>query len=99
MRYTVSPSAQRDLNEIAEWILEDSPRRAVRTIRELRAAFDSIAQHPMLYRLRPDIGAEVRLSTVGHHVILFWIDGDSNGDIVRFERVVYGSRNLPSLYQ
>ncbi len=34
-------------------------------------------------------------SLLGHYVILFWIDGD----VARFERVVYGSRDLPSLYQ
>ena len=49
----------------------------------------------MLYQLRPDIGEDVRLATVGHYVALFWIDGD----VARFERVVYGSRDLPSLYQ
>lgn len=95
MRYILSPIVKEDLDEIADWIAQDSPRRAIKIVRELRAEFRKIAQHPMLYQLRPDIGEDVRLATVGHYVILFWIDGD----VTRFERVVYGSRDLPSLYQ
>ena len=95
MRYILSPVVKKDLDEIADWIAQDSPRRAIKIVRELRAEFRKIAQNPMLYQLRPDIGEDVRLATVGHYVILFWIDSD----VARFERVMYGSRDLPSLYQ
>jgi toxin ParE1/3/4 len=94
VRSELSPLIKKDLDEIADWIAQDSPLRALKIIRELRAEFRRIAQHPMLYQLRPDIGDDVRLATLGHHVILFWIDGD----VVRFERVVYGGRDLPSFY-
>ena len=94
MRSELSPLIKKDLDEIADWIAQDNPRRAVKIVRELRAEFNRIAQNPMLYQLRPDIGEDVRLASLGHHVILFWIDGD----VVRFERVVYGGRDLPSFY-
>ena len=94
MRYILSPIVKEDLDEIADWIAQDSPRRAIKIVRELRAEFRKIAQQPMLYQRRPDIGEDVRLATVGHYVILFWI----NGDVARFERVVYGGRDLPPLF-
>jgi hypothetical protein len=43
-----------------------------------------------IYRLRPEIGAEARLATVGNYVILFRIRKDT----VRIERVVHGGRDL-----
>lgn len=95
MRYVLSPSLKRDLEEIAEWIAQETPTRALRVIRELRTAIREIAQHPKHYQLRPDIGEDARLAVAGRHVILFWIDGK----VVRFERVVYGGRDLPAQFE
>ena len=93
MRYVLSPLIKRDLDEIAAWIAQDDPRRALKIVRQLRAEFRKIAQQPMLYRLRPELGADARLVTLGHHVILFRIDTE----LVRFERIVYAGRDLPPL--
>jgi plasmid stabilization system protein ParE len=49
-----------------------------------------IARNPKIYRLRPEIGADARLATVGNYVILFRIRQNT----VRIERVVHGSRDL-----
>jgi plasmid stabilization system protein ParE len=95
MRLELSRFIQGDLEEIADRIAEDNPRRAVSFIREIREAFDKIAGAPLLYQLRRDIGEDARLAVVGRYVILFWIDGD----IVRIERVVYGGRDLPPLFE
>lgn len=95
MRVELSRFIKGDLEEIADWIAQDNPRRAVSFIREIREAFERIGQWPLLYQLRPDIGEDARLAVVGRYVILFWIDGD----VVRIERVVYGGRNLPPLFE
>jgi plasmid stabilization system protein ParE len=48
----------------------------------------------MLYQLRPDIGPDARLAVVGRYVILFrFVE-----DVVYIERVVYGGRELPPLF-
>jgi toxin ParE1/3/4 len=94
VRYQLSPRIERDLDEIAEWIAMDNPRRALKVLRELRIAFRRIAQDPLIFRLRPEIGKDARLAVVGHHVVLFWV----RGSLVRFERVAYGGRDLPTLY-
>ncbi|MGO4209375.1 type II toxin-antitoxin system RelE/ParE family toxin [Terriglobus sp. 2YAB30_2] len=95
MRYTLSPILKDDLEDIANWIAQDNPRRAVTFVREMREEIRRISQNPSHYQLRPEIGEEARLAVFGRYVILFSIDGDS----VRFERVVFGGRNLPALYQ
>jgi toxin ParE1/3/4 len=95
MRVELSDCVEGDLDEIADYIAVDNPRRAVTFIREIRAQIDRIGQGPQLYQLRPDVGEGARLAVVGRYVILFWIDGD----VVRIERVVQRNRFLPVLFQ
>lgn len=90
MRLRLSPFVPTDLEEIADYIAQDSPRQAVRVLRALHEKMRQIAKQPRLYQLRPEIGEEARLTSVGHYVILFRI----RKDIVRIERVVHGSRDL-----
>jgi plasmid stabilization system protein ParE len=90
MRLLLSNCVPSDLEEIAEYIAQDSPRHAARMLRLLRAQIKEIAKQPQVYRLRPEIGASARLATVGNYVILFRIRHHA----VRIERVVHGSRDL-----
>ena len=90
MRLRLWPYVPGDLEEIAEYIAQDSPRHAARTLRLLRARMNEIAKQPEIYRLRPEIGAQARLATVGNYVILFRIRENA----VRIERVVRGIRDL-----
>jgi plasmid stabilization system protein ParE len=95
VRIELSPYVANDLEEIADWIAEDNPRRAVSFIHEIREAFLRIAEGPLHYQLRPDIGEDARVAVVGNYVILFWADAK----VVRIERVVFGGRDLPPLFQ
>ncbi len=83
-----------DLDAIAEYIAADNSRRAVSFLREIYAEIERIGQGPLLYQLRPYIGPEARLAVVGRYVILF----RSTDDAVYIERVVYGGRELPRLF-
>lgn len=94
MRVRLSRYIQGDLQEIADWIAEDNPRRAITFIQEIREAFRQIGDGPLLYQLRPEIGEDARLAIVSRYVILFWVDAD----VVRIERVVFGGRDLPSQF-
>ena len=93
MRLELSPCVERDLEAIADWIAQDNPPRAISFIREIRAEFRRIGEKPLLYQLRPEIGAEARLAVVGRYVILFRVVGE----LVRIERVVFGGRDLPGV--
>ena len=94
MRVELSAFAESDLEGIADYIAHDSPARAVDFIRRLRAKLAAIGEHPLVYRLRPEIGEGARVASVGRYAILFRI----SDHMVRVERVVNGARDLPSVY-
>lgn len=95
MRIEFSRWVESDLDTIAEYIAEDNPQRAVTFIREIREKIHRLAEQPMLYQLRREIGESARLAVIGRYVILFRIIGD----VVRVERIVHGARDLPPLLQ
>ena len=94
MRLELSAFIETDLDEIAAFIADDNPGRAVTFIQDVRAQFRVIQRTPLLYQLRPDIGDEARMATVGHYAILFRVMEAA----VRIERVVYGGRDLPNVF-
>ena len=55
MSFRVSPKAERDLQEIGDYIAFDNPTRALSFIQEIEKRFTEIAQHPELYRRRDEI--------------------------------------------
>ncbi len=92
MRLLLSPRVPGDLEEIADYIAQDSPRQAVRVLRLLHERMREIARQPQLYRLRPELGSEARIASMGNYIILFRIRGQT----VRIERVLHGGRDLLS---
>ena len=93
-RYQAQRLPETDLDEIAAFIADDDPRRAVTFIQDIRAQFRVIQRTPLLYQLRPDIGEEARMATGGPSAILFRVMEAA----VRIERVVYGGRDLPNVF-
>jgi toxin ParE1/3/4 len=94
MRVELSRFIEPDLEAIADYIAQDNPERALSFLAEIRAKLILVGNNPLLYRLRPEIGDEARIAVVGRYVILFRIIEDT----VRIERVVFGGRDLPSLF-
>jgi toxin ParE1/3/4 len=94
MRVELSSFVEGDLDAIAEYIAQDNPSRALSFLVEIGAKFHAIESHPMLYRLRPEIGEDARIAIVRRYVILFRVVNE----IVRIERVVYGGRDLLALF-
>lgn len=95
MRLELSRFVERDPDELAGYIAQDNPRRALTFIGEICAKFGDIPRSPLIYRLRPDIGDEAHLATVGSHAILFRVVVD----VVRIERGIHGGRDLPTLLE
>jgi plasmid stabilization system protein ParE len=95
MRLELSRYIESDLEAIAEFIAEDNPGRAITFIREIKQKVYRIAEHPLAYQLRPDIGDQARVAVVGRYVILFRVSAET----VRIERIVYGGRDLSHLFQ
>jgi plasmid stabilization system protein ParE len=94
MQLELSRYIEGDLNKIADYIAQDNPRRAVTFIQDIRAKFFDIQRNPLIYQFRPDIGEEARMATVGNYAILFRL----TGEVIRIERIVYGGRDLPKIF-
>lgn len=93
MRVEFAPLAEADLEAMADYIALDNPRRALSFVQEIRQQCQALGRNPLLYRLRPEIGADARLVAVGRYVILFRLVRE----VVRVERVVHGARDLHRL--
>ena len=65
MRLELSAFVESDLDEIAALIADDNPGRAVTFIQDIRAKFHVIQRTSLIYQLRPDIGEEARIASVG----------------------------------
>jgi len=94
MRVEFSRFVPTDLEAIGDYIARDNPRRAVTFIDEIQNKVRSIGKAPQHYQLRPEIGDEARLATVGQYVILFRVIGRT----VRIERIIFGGRDLVDLF-
>jgi toxin ParE1/3/4 len=95
MRIELSRFVEPDLEAIADYIAQDNPERALSFLAEIRDKFALVGNNPLLYRLRPEIGEDARITVVGRYVILFRIVEDT----ARIERVVFGGRDLPALLE
>lgn len=94
MRLELSGYIEGDLDCIADYIALDNPHRSFTFIQNISAKFQDIKESPFIYQLRPDIGEEARISTIGNYAIMFRV----MGDVVRIERVAYGGRNLSDIF-
>jgi len=91
MQLTITPRAEDDLEAIADYIAHDNPRRALSFIQELRGQCVRITQNPPGYRLRPELGDDVRSCSHGNYVIFFIATPDELTVI----RVLHGARDFP----
>lgn len=94
MRLRFTPEAERDLEEIADFIAQDNPRRALSFIGELRKHCGEIASAPLSCRARPELDAGLRSSAHGKHVIFVKLVAEE----VLIVRILHGARDLPTLF-
>lgn len=94
MRAYLTPQAEADLEDIGDYIAADNPRRAVSFIREIRRRCERIAQSPLGYVARPELGQQLRTCSHGNYVIFF--EPYKDGALIL--RVLQGSRNFPDLF-
>jgi toxin ParE1/3/4 len=90
MRVVFSPVAERDLEDIADYIAENNPRRALSFVRDIRERCKKLATSPRSARPFPALGAASRILPYGSYVILYRIVEDE----VSIERVLHGARDI-----
>jgi toxin ParE1/3/4 len=90
MQLRFSRRAERDLEDIADFIARDNPARAISYIRELREHCRRLLVFPQAASLRPELGEGVRLSVFGRYLILYLVHDEA----LEIRRVVHGARDL-----
>ena len=93
MRLAFTPLAEQDLEAIADYIAVNNPVRALSFVRELRAQCQRITINPLGYRLRSELGGDIRSCAHGHYVIFF----ESDPDAVLIVRILHGARDIPAV--
>ena len=89
MQYRLSALAEQDLLDAWLYVAADaSVATADRLIDSIVGAFDRLAEHPRMGRLRPEFGPEVRSCPVEPYVIYYRV-----AEEVLIARVLHGRRD------
>ncbi len=95
MQVLFRPQAERDLEEIGNFIAADNPARAVTFVRELRDCCARIAAAPLAYIARPELReANIRSCPYGRYVIFF----QTTDTTVSIVRVLHSARDHSRLF-
>lgn len=95
MQCLFSSAAQHDLEEIADYIARDNPRRALSYIGEIRERCRDITAFPEAAPLRQEFGPGLRMVPFGRYLIFYTVHPGE----IRIERILPGARNLPDFFQ
>jgi toxin ParE1/3/4 len=92
----ISPQAERDLEEIADFIAADSPARALSFVQEIRQHCDRIGTSPLAYAARPDLGHGIRACPHGSYIIIFHVHSPTAPVLI--VRILNAARDLRRLF-
>ena len=90
MKVDFSPVAKDDLIDIAVYIAQDNPVRALSFVDELEAKCLGIGRMPGIGTVRPELGDGVRMLPHGRYLIFY----RENEGMIRIERVMHGARDI-----
>lgn len=90
-----APPASADLEDIGDYIANDSQEAAERFIEKITNTCRMLAAHPLSGRARDELLANMRSFPVGNHVIFY----DVQPDGVQILRVLHGSRDLRAIFK
>lgn len=94
-RLVVRPQALTDLDDIFDYIAEDSLDRAIAFVRKLYGQLEKLATSPGMGRRRDQLLSGLRSFPYGNYLI-FYIPLDNGVDVVR---VLNGARDIEALFQ
>ncbi|PEI06113.1 addiction module toxin RelE [Pantoea agglomerans] len=94
MKLGISPLAEQDIEAIGDYIAQHNPVRAVSFTEELYQRCLLIAESPIIYKERPELGHSVRTCAYGRYLIVFRVLDTE----VRIERLLHGSRDIITLF-
>ena len=92
--YRYSSDANTDVEEIALYIFDLNPVAAHHFLNALEETCELLAEHPLIGRLRQELGEGIRSFPVGNYLI-FYTPAPDGIDVAR---VIYGGRDLPGVF-
>lgn len=76
-RYRLTPRALRDLDEIADYSLDQwGPNRTEAYLEKMADRFQWLAENPLIGRVRDDVAVGYRCFSEGKHVIFYVVQSD-----------------------
>jgi toxin ParE1/3/4 len=90
MQYRFSRQAERDIEEIGDFIARGDPRRAITFIAELRDRCRQIAEFPRAASLSPGLGKGIRRVVFGRYLIFYVV----HARVLEIRRVLHGARDI-----
>lgn len=90
MKVTFSPAAETDLIDIAMFIAQDNPKRALTFVDELEGKCNALGGAPGTGTPRPALGERIRMLPHGRYLIFYREVGKG----LRIERIMHGSRDM-----
>lgn len=88
----LTPRAERDIEEIGDFIARDSPAQATRFVVMLRQRCAAIGVLPNAAPRRPELGEGIRMVVYRGYLIFYALRDDA----VVIERVLHGARDTPT---
>ena len=92
MRFRFTVRAERDIEEIGDYIAQDNPVRAVTFIEALTEKCHHLIEQPESAPLRREFGDDVRMTVFGRYLIFYSFDTDE----LTIIRVIHSARNWMS---
>ncbi|MBL8415813.1 MAG: type II toxin-antitoxin system RelE/ParE family toxin [Propionivibrio sp.] len=92
MKVEFSPVAKDDLLEIALYIAQDNPVRALSFVEELETQCLLLGQAAGIGAPRPELGEGVRMLPHGRYLIFY----REHVSMIRNERIMHGARDIGS---
>ncbi len=89
MRYRILPRALADIDEIADYIMQDNPPAALRITQQFLETFELIADHSGVGVALPEIHVDARMLPVERYIVFYRVEND----IPVIVRVLHSARN------
>ena len=94
MKVIITAAAEADLENIADFIAKDNPRRAITFVQELVAASHRLAEYPEAYPFVPNHeNMGIRRRPYGNYLIFYAIRSQS----ITVERILNGAQDYKTI--
>jgi toxin ParE1/3/4 len=90
VKVTFSPAAEADLMDIATFVAQDNPKRALTFVDELEGKCNALGGAPGIGTSRPELGEGICMLPHGRYLIFYRAVNKG----LRIERIMHGARDI-----